>query len=1031
MPIAGLRPGGDRLNCAIFRGSTTVSRQSVVVCESEVPSDDERRPTVEARINQVDMRRRSSRRILLDKFGGVGVTRSWRERLWLFMEEPNSSRMALAYSSMMSFIIVSSVTAIILQTVPEYHNYGFWTTIDVVVNMIFTAELLIRVAVYPNRRKFLRNFYNCIDILTILPFYIWVLFPEAQEDAAFELINILRPILRLLKVTRNFDGFQLLIRALSMSAESLPVPLFLLLIMVISSAALIYFFERETNPKIDSIPQAMWFSIVTISTVGYGDVSPETVAGQLISAVLIIAGVMYMAMPLSIVGSNFTLVWLDRDKILVVEKTKQRLTDLGYGSSAVEEAFKAFDQDSSGEIDIDEFRLMMTTMGTGLREDRIIELFHVFDEDMSGSISFAEFARTMFPETFLYRFKTGERDSVEGTERDKTESVGTPDVSRRSSVRHSVQDSMRRLSTAGTPFLGLISPDIQDARRASESSAASYREWLYDREKRKSSERLVPDPEPPPNEESDDLVHDRRADKRTHRMIREMPKQAKVSPRSSELPTSGDAPAVHDNAGEDGDGDLPSIEGRILSLVEQSVGARFLQLEEGLVAVSERMRELARIQEDVRQRTSQRSSLKRGSMSSGRASLGRHRFSEVSGAVPSSPPTVSFGGEIEATDVESSATRPMYPPPDAEDTTVPATPLPQLPGALSLVPPFLANPQRATPPVRTRGKQQPGSLPLRPPQSRPHSRGRPKLIPGSLGLSDTASDVVFRCTDTIVRNLHLQEVTEAESEGHLGVVEKAADIRAGTVRDLAITTVAMMIEVAREKNVIDGEVGIRDVVKTPSDMGIENARAIKDAAGTGKAATNRSSEMHFYFGLKCKFTIRDRSREKSEEEDLRGERHRRRRAQGRGPISALPVCEEKSLEAKEEKRIVEEVDRRLSEFLASGEFQTRLAEEKEKEREKALENVAVEIAAEKRRLLDEFKSQLEEKQRSSEELEKIMDDNARRAKEEQQRLASEAAARREERVRELKRIEMERCRRERVEQLHSKGTNIPDEEFIF
>ncbi|EER12036.1 hydroxyproline-rich glycoprotein precursor, putative [Perkinsus marinus ATCC 50983] len=148
------------------------------------------------------------------------------------------------------------------------------------------------------------------------------------------------------------------------------------------------------------------------------------------------------------------------------------------------------------------------------------------------------------------------------------------------------------------------------------------------------------------------------------------------------------------------------------------------------------------------------------------------------------------------------------------------------------------------------------------------------------------------------------------------------------------------------------------------------------------------------------------------------------------PISALPRIEDKNIEVDEKQRVESEVKKRLDNFVASDDFKKRLDAEKQKERAKALEKVVLEIASEKRQLIAEFKSKLEEKQRSSDELEKIMEDNARRAKEEQQRLAAEAASRREERVRELRRIEMERNRRKRVEELQQEKTREGDE-FIF
>jgi hypothetical protein len=167
--------------------------------------------------------------------------------------------------------------------------------------------------------------------------------------------------------------------------------------MVVTSAALIFFFESD-NAGIQSIPDAMWFGIVTIATVGYGDVVPLSTEGKIVASILIAMSILYMSMPLSIVGSNFTQVWNDRDRILLIEKTRQRLRELGFSHDDVKNAFVAFDTDGSGDIEASEFTQILTEMKLGLSEDRIIDLFQLFDEDQSGAISFAEFAKSMFPD---------------------------------------------------------------------------------------------------------------------------------------------------------------------------------------------------------------------------------------------------------------------------------------------------------------------------------------------------------------------------------------------------------------------------------------------------------------------------------------------------------------------------------------------------------------------------------------------------------------------------------------------------------
>jgi len=167
--------------------------------------------------------------------------------------------------------------------------------------------------------------------------------------------------------------------------------------MVISGGIFVYFFEHDTNPTIDSIPQAMYLAIVTITTVGFGDVVPITVAGKITVSVLTVTGVLYMAMPLAIVGSNFLQVWEERDRILLIRRIKERLVEYGFSPNDLVHAFKSFDSDHDGDIDIEEFTVLVQSLRLGLNQDRIVDLFASFDSDENGCLRIAEFARAIFP----------------------------------------------------------------------------------------------------------------------------------------------------------------------------------------------------------------------------------------------------------------------------------------------------------------------------------------------------------------------------------------------------------------------------------------------------------------------------------------------------------------------------------------------------------------------------------------------------------------------------------------------------------
>ena len=316
----------------------------------------------------------------------------------MFFEYPASTIYSTVYLSIFVSITLFSVLLTILDSVQSIQLSAKLPLeeIDYVIYAIFTVDFILRMICCPNQRAFWFNIYNFLDFLSLLPFYLHFIF-GIGDNSFMQLIYLLRSPIRLLTLSRNFFGFKLLTKSLSRSVDSLPIPLFLLFLMVISGGIFIYFFEHQSNPLIDSIPQAMYLSIVTITTVGFGDIVPLTVAGKITVSVLIVTGVLYMAMPLAIVGSNFLQVWEERDRILLIKRVKERLVEFGFSPNDLVHAFQSFDSDNDGDIDIEEFSVLVKSLRLGLSQDRIVDLFASFDTDENGSLRLAEFARAVFP----------------------------------------------------------------------------------------------------------------------------------------------------------------------------------------------------------------------------------------------------------------------------------------------------------------------------------------------------------------------------------------------------------------------------------------------------------------------------------------------------------------------------------------------------------------------------------------------------------------------------------------------------------
>lgn len=331
---------------------------------------------------------------------------SCRRQLWMLLEEPSLHWASLAIHHVYSALTIFSVVTTTVLTVEDLPLWceDLLQVVDVFFNATFSLEVVVRIICAPRLDILAKNMYLWIDIAAVLPFYI-VTLPnlDTDENPLLELLILLVPVFRLLKVTRHSSGWRLLMYSLTKVAPPLAVPFFLLIIMVVTSACMIFWIEKHAVPDLDgrafaNVPHAMWFSIVTISTVGYGDVSPNSALGKLATCFLILMGVCYMAMPLTIVGGEFSNVWDARDKILMRMTVLEKMAQGGILQEHLEELFRATDADNSGAMTRSEFTTFLNVFNLGVTPNQMIRLFKSIDDNNSGEICFEEFAEFLFPD---------------------------------------------------------------------------------------------------------------------------------------------------------------------------------------------------------------------------------------------------------------------------------------------------------------------------------------------------------------------------------------------------------------------------------------------------------------------------------------------------------------------------------------------------------------------------------------------------------------------------------------------------------
>lgn len=202
--------------------------------------------------------------------------------------------------------IVFSVLAVCLDTVVWFqeHYHRELLIAEWIFTGLFTIEYALRVATVRKPLRYVFSFYGLVDLLSILPTYISILLPGTQHMLVIRILRLLR-VFRVLKLGRYVDESQVLVTAIRNSKRKIIVFLFTVLTLVVVIGAAMYLIE---GPKhgFTSIPKSMYWAIVTLTTVGYGDITPSTIPGQMLSAFLMIMGYGIIAIPTGIVTAELT-----------------------------------------------------------------------------------------------------------------------------------------------------------------------------------------------------------------------------------------------------------------------------------------------------------------------------------------------------------------------------------------------------------------------------------------------------------------------------------------------------------------------------------------------------------------------------------------------------------------------------------------------------------------------------------------------------------------------------------------------------
>ncbi len=214
------------------------------------------------------------------------------------------SRFGKIFDITIIVFILLSVAAVMLESVDEinkkYHTLLFIT--EWTITVLFTIEYVLRVVLVKKPLNYIFSFYGIIDILSVIPSYIGLFVTGSSGLGIIRVLRLLR-IFRILKLSRYVKESNLLLRSLAASRTKLSVFLSAILTIVIIIGTIMYLIEGGEN-GFTSIPRSVYWAIVTITTVGYGDIAPATSFGQLLASAVMLMGYAIIAIPMGIVSSE-------------------------------------------------------------------------------------------------------------------------------------------------------------------------------------------------------------------------------------------------------------------------------------------------------------------------------------------------------------------------------------------------------------------------------------------------------------------------------------------------------------------------------------------------------------------------------------------------------------------------------------------------------------------------------------------------------------------------------------------------------
>jgi len=230
--------------------------------------------------------------------------KGWKEKLYEILYGTHT-RAGKVFDIALLIVIVYSVIIVMLESLPrfdvKYHR--FLDISEWIVTILFTIEYILRIVCINKPKKYIFSFFGIVDLLSTIPKYLSFFVVGSQYITAFRALRLLR-VFRILKLVRFVGESNNLVRSLKASRTKIFVFVFFVLIVAVLLGTVMYLVEGPEH-GFKSIPHSVYWTIVTLTTVGYGDISPETAVGQFIATFIMIIGYGIIAVPTGIVSAEY------------------------------------------------------------------------------------------------------------------------------------------------------------------------------------------------------------------------------------------------------------------------------------------------------------------------------------------------------------------------------------------------------------------------------------------------------------------------------------------------------------------------------------------------------------------------------------------------------------------------------------------------------------------------------------------------------------------------------------------------------